>query len=106
MTFTCAVLVTTAPLYRLKQGLTPEQVHAASDLEDVAVACDAVILWEPSTPELIEHATAIYHRLPAQALASRIERYSAVFEPPTWYRYRLFPSDASKRCATVAITSW
>lgn len=85
MTFTCPVLVTTATIYCLKDGLSLEQVQRANELEDVTVACDALVLWEPSTPDLAKYATAIYDQLPSQALASQIESYSAVFKTTERY---------------------
>lgn len=80
VTFACAILVTTAPIFCLKPGTTLADVFAAEKLEDVAEPRDRVILWEEPSPDYIEYARAIYGEVLEEGLSDRLATYREVFK--------------------------
>lgn len=79
--FVCAILVTTAPIYRLKKGLAFEQIYAAKSLEEITEQCEALILWESESPDRIKYSHGIYQQFLAEAVQARLSSYASVFKP-------------------------
>lgn len=94
--FACAILVTTAPIYCLKHGLSLEQVYAAKELEDVADRRDSVLLWEQSSPDLTKYARHLYGQMASPEFVQRIEHYAAVFQPTPASASPPCPEDAAR----------
>lgn len=94
--FACAVLVTTAPLYRLKSGLTFEQIYAAKALEEVAEQCEAVILWESESPDRSKYSHSIYTQVLAETIPARLSKYASVFKPTKKCRYSPSEGDVKR----------
>ncbi|HZW26798.1 MAG TPA: hypothetical protein VFF26_15070 [Gallionella sp.] len=89
--FACAILVTTAPIYCLKQGLTLENIYEAGSLDEVVVERDAVVLWEESSPDRERYVRDILNDIPFSDVCQRIATYEEVFVPTKKVRYP--PSD-------------
>ncbi|HEY1059494.1 MAG TPA: hypothetical protein VGE55_12260 [Limnobacter sp.] len=81
VSFACAVLVTTAPLYCLKPGVTLDDVFAANSLDDVVEPAERLILWEEASPDLEEYTRTIYQEVLENGLEERIREYQRAFRP-------------------------
>lgn len=61
--FFCMVLVTTADLYVLKQGLDLETYLSAKSIEDISTQTDALIVFQETGPHLSEYYGGIAQKL-------------------------------------------
>lgn len=96
VTFACAVLVTTAPLYCLKQGLSLDDVYAAKSLEDLLDLKETVVLWNPDSPDRSSYCRDIYRQIPSEDVEKRILQYASVFSPTATVKYPPCEFDAKR----------
>lgn len=82
----CPILVTTASLHVLKDGLTLEQFQNASNLNDVAEQVDALVVFQENRPQLskyIRKVIADLYRLSPE-IKTRLEELEAVEGKPEY----------------------
>jgi len=99
ITFACAILVTTAPLYCLKPGLSLDDVRAATSLDDILEPRDALVLWDSESPDRARYARGVYEQVPAEVAEKRIQEYAAVFKATSKIKY---PPDAASAKRSLA----
>jgi hypothetical protein len=87
VTIACAILVTSAPIFTLKEGLSLDDVYQAKSLDSLVTEHESVILWDSNAPDRANYSRRLFGELDAEALRSRIEKYSAVFEPTKRLKY-------------------
>lgn len=96
VTFACAVLVTTAPLYCLKPGLVLEDIYAAKSLDELLDPKEAVVLWDSDSPDRSRYCRDVYRKIPSNDVEKRISQYASVFSPTTKIKYPPSKSDAQR----------
>lgn len=96
VTFACAVLVTTAPLYCLKPGLSLGDVHAAKSLDDLLEPKETVVLWDSDSPDRSSYCRDVYRQIPSEDVEERILQYASVFSPTTKVKYPPSEFDARR----------
>jgi hypothetical protein len=68
------IIVTTAELWRLKEGITIEEIRKAEELSDVAEHHDILVLWQEPNELDIRHTKAAFEqRLSEEEIASLSE---------------------------------
>lgn len=87
VTIACAILVTPAPIFTLKEGLSLDDVYQAKSLDSLVTEHESVILWDSNAPDRANYSMRLFGELDAEALRSRIEKYRAVFEPTKRLKY-------------------
>jgi len=51
VTIACAILVTSAPIFTLKEGLSLDDVYQAKSLDSLVTEHESVILWDSNAPD-------------------------------------------------------
>ena len=93
LTFACPILVTSAPIYVLKEKLTLDSLFSATTIEDVASEHEAVMIWDSGSPERENYADDIFKELVVDSgLEKRLFAYREVFPPRTPKRFITPPS--------------
>ncbi len=93
VTFACAILVTTAPLYTLNDGLSLDDVYQANSIDTLITERESVVLWDSRAPDRSNYTRKVYQEADPSDLRMRLEKYSAVFVPTKKVRY---PPDESE----------
>lgn len=94
--FSCALLVTTAPLYCLRQNLSLETVYEAKSLDELIEKRDLLVLWDTDSPDRTKYARDIYKQIPSDSLEQRIQDYISVFKPTKAIPYPPSSGDAQR----------
>lgn len=87
VTIACAILVTSAPIFTLNEGLSLDDVYQAKSLDSLVTEHEAVILWDSNAPDRKTYSLRLFEELDAEALRTRIEKYRAVFKPTKRLKY-------------------
>lgn len=76
-----AILVTSAPIYVLKDRLTLDDVSKAHAIEDISLLCDAVIAWNQDAPDRQQYSDEVFRELTQgnSAITNRLAEYGSVF---------------------------
>lgn len=101
LSYGCSIMVTTAPIYVLKEKISLENFYGAESLDDVALECEAVVLWNKDAPDRERYSDEIYKDLidGDAGIKNRIYEYSKVFPAKHSGRYIYQPSLQSLRGA-------
>lgn len=75
VTIACSILVTSAPLLTLKEGISLDDVHRAKSLNDLVDENDSVILFDSGSPDRDLYAKHLFGEIDTEALHTRIEGY-------------------------------
>jgi hypothetical protein len=99
--FACPMMVTSAPIYILRDGLTLEDIYNADSLDAVVSEQNAVILWDRDSPDRENYSEGIYRELLRENsdVEKRISEYSEVYNPRLFTSYCVPPSLQSLKYA-------
>jgi hypothetical protein len=95
--FACAILVTTAPLFTLKEGLTLDDVHRAESLNAVVTERESLVLWDSHAPDRLNYTRKLYEEAEPSVFRSRLKSYAEVFVPTKKVKY--LPEESNVRRA-------
>lgn len=91
--FGCAILVTTAPLFTLNEGLSLEDIYSATHIEEVITEQEALILWDSRAPDRTNYTHKMYREYEPENIRKRLANYSKVFVPTAKIKYKPKESD-------------
>jgi hypothetical protein len=95
ITFACAIIVTTAPLFTLNEGVSVDQVLNATSLDSLANEQEALVLWDSRAPDRRSYTREIYQKNDPNIMCARVQKYASVFAPTKKLEHSPYASEIS-----------